>query len=397
MKGKDFVFIGNQPWDVPIGSNCKNIAEVVARNNRVLYVNMPLNRFTLLRNNADDREFIENRKAVLKGKKKPLNHIKDGLYTYDPPVVIESINFLPDGALYDYFNRRNNWKIYREILKGTKELEFKDFILFNDSEMFQGFYAPEMLRPALSVYYSRDNLISTDYFKKHGVRLEPQLIAKYDLCTSNSLYLKDYCAQHNSNSYYVGQGCDLSIFDPEKEYDTPSDFKNITQPIIGYIGALLKLRLDIELLENLAEKHPEWSLVLVGPEDEHFQASKLHQMKNVHFLGSKKPGELGHYLAPFDVAINPQSLNPMTVGNYPRKIDEYLALGKPTVATKTRAMEIFADHVYLAEGLEDYESCIQRALDENSPEKEKARIELARSHSWENSVDEIYRAIEQHY
>jgi hypothetical protein len=33
-------------------------------------------------------------------------------------------------------------------------------------------------------------------------------------------------------------------------------------------------------------------------------------------------------------------LNETTKGNYPRKIDEYLAMGKPVVATKTIAMDI---------------------------------------------------------
>ncbi|MEJ7660035.1 MAG: hypothetical protein WKG07_10665 [Hymenobacter sp.] len=41
-------------------------------------------------------------------------------------------------------------------------------------------------------------------------------------------------------------------------------------------------------------------------------------------------------------------LNDITIGNYPLKIDEYLAMGRPVVATRTRAMELFADHVYLA-------------------------------------------------
>ena len=50
--------------------------------------------------------------------------------------------------------------------------------------------------------------------------------------------------------------------------------------------------------------------------------------------------------------LNPQLLNEVTIGNYPRKIDEYLAMGKPTVATKTEGMSVFADYTYLAEDKE---------------------------------------------
>jgi len=395
LEGKDFIVIGDQPWDVPIGSNCKDIAALIAQKNRVLYINKPLNYFTLWRNKPADRDYITRRKAVLNGKEKALKHIQDQLYTFDPPLLLNSINWLPDGAIYNYFNKKNNRKLYNAIREQVHILDMKDFYLFNDSEMFLGYYAQSMLKPKLAIYYSRDNLVSTAYFRRHGIRTEPKVIADYDLATANSLYLKDYCARFNRNSFYVGQGCDLSIFDPSQEHALPADMQGIEKPVIGYIGALIELRLDISLLEELARRRPEWSLVLVGPEDETFKKSALHQLKNVHFLGAKKPTELAQYLAHFDVAINPQRVNPMTIGNYPRKIDEYLAMGKPTVATRTRAMEIFEGQVYLGQTLEDYEQNIRTALAENCPEKEQQRIAFAQTHSWENSVNEIYQAIQK--
>lgn len=42
----------------------------------------------------------------------------------------------------------------------------------------------------------------------------------------------------------------------------------------------------------------------------------------------------------FDVCMNPQLVNEITIGNYPRKVDEYLALGKPVIATKTLTMDL---------------------------------------------------------
>lgn len=395
LENQNFIFVGNQPWDVPIGSNCKNIAEVVAKKNTVLYVNRPLDRITKMKNDPKDKEFIARRLAVLEGKAEAITHIKDGLYTLDPAVLMESINWLPDGFIYDWALNSISKKFFSEIRKAAAKMNFDEYYFFNDSEMFQGFLAPELLESKLNIYYSRDNLTSTGYFKKHGLRLEPQLISKYDLAVANSLYLKDYCAKHNNNSYYVGQGCDLSIFDPSLNHAEPHEFANIPHPRIGYIGALLRLRLDLTLLEDLAAKRPDWSFVYVGPEDEDFQSSRLHQMDNVYFLGSKKPEELGQYLSAFDLAMNPQELNEMTIGNYPRKIDEYLAMGKPTLATPTRAMEVFKNHVYLAEGVLGYEKAIELALQEDSESKETARMQFAQSHSWENSVNEIYKAIQE--
>ena len=36
IKNKDIVVVGIQPWDIKIGSNCKNISETFAHHNRVL-------------------------------------------------------------------------------------------------------------------------------------------------------------------------------------------------------------------------------------------------------------------------------------------------------------------------------------------------------------------------
>lgn len=394
-KNRDYIIVGLQPYDSPIGSNCINIANEIAKHNRVLYVNNPLDTKTLLNNrNSNDERFLL-RKKVLSGATKALTQKSTNLWELNPRVTLNSINWLPDNWMYDLLNKRNNNHFAREIKKAIKNLDFKDFILFNDSDMLRSFYLKELLKPVASVYYSRDNLITQDYFNKHGERLEAKLIKKSNAATANSLYLRDYCQQFNPNSYYVGQGCETDLFDPNEDHEKPEDLPNNGKPIIGYIGALLQIRLDIPLLEKLAESKPDWNFVMVGPEDEHFKASKLHQQNNVFFTGSKKPTELPQYLSYFDVALNPQALNELTVGNYPRKIDEYLAMGKPSVATKTRAMEIFKDHVYLAEGLEEYQNYIEQALNDNSPEKEKARIDFARGHTWEASTREIYAAIEK--
>ena len=134
---------------------------------------------------------------------------------------------------------------------------------------------------------------------------------------------------------------------------------------------------------------------LVGPEDEDFRNSKLHELDNVFFLGRKDASQLPAYVKGFDIAMNPQVVNDWTIGNYPRKIDEYLAMGKPTLATRTKAMEMFREHVYLANTKEDYLELAQRALDENSKERIQARINFAKSHTWENNVKAIYEAIKK--
>ena len=391
ITGRDIVITGLQAWDNDIGSNCINIAKEFAKDNRVLYVNFPLDSKTLIKSKSDPK--IQKRLSIIKNEKDDLEKVGDNIWTLYPKTTIQSINWIGIESIFDFFNKRNNTKLAFEISKAMKRLNFDKFFIFNDSDMFRSFYLKEFLKPELYIYYSRDNLIAVDYWKKHGIRIEAELIAKSDLCTANSTYLADYCRQFNPNSYYVGQGCDLSLFNPNLMTDVPEDIKTIKSPIIGYVGALVGLRLDIKLLEFIAENRPQWNIVLVGPEDENFKNSRLHSFSNVHFLGPKKMEDLPLYVEAFDVCINPQLVNEVTIGNYPRKIDEYLAMGKPTVATSTTAMEVFADYCYLANNKEGYIKSIEAALSTNTGEEEKRRRDFAMTHTWENNVGEIYNAM----
>lgn len=391
VQGRDIVVVGQQPWDVEIGSNCKNLALEFSRYNRVLYVNSPLDRITFMKKKSDPK--VQKRIAVIEHKEPGLVQIQNNLWNLYPDRMIESINWVKSHYLFNVFNKINNKRFALPIQQAIMELGFRDVILFNDNDMFRSFYLKELLKPGVSVYYSRDNMIAVDYWKHHGTKIEPELIAKSDVCTANSTYLANYCRQYNPESYYVGQGCELEAFTGYRDKGLPADMVNIQRPVIGYVGALQSIRLDMELLAYIAEQRPDWSIVLVGPEDDEFKASRLHDIKNIYFLGGKKPDELPQYINAFDVCLNPQLVNPVTIGNYPRKIDEYLAMGKPVVATATEAMSIFSAHTYLAVTKDDYLELINKALVENTEQLQQERVAFASSHTWENSAGEIYKAI----
>ena len=388
IKNRDFIVVGLQALDSRIGSNCINIAHEIARHNRVLYVNYPLDRLTKIREKTDPLVIKRNR--IMKGIEPELVQVNENMWNLYPKTTLESISQLPWNGLFDWFNKINNKRFAREIKKAIKKLNFRNYFIFNDSDMFRSFYLKELLHPEMYIYYTRDNLIAVDFWKKQGIRTEAALMAKSDLVVANSTYLADHARKFNPHSYYVGQGCDVSLFDKSLIKSEPEDLKSIKRPLIGYIGALFSLRLDIDVLVYLAKQRPDWQVVLVGPEDDSFKASELHSIPNVYFLGSKKMEELPAYLNYFDVALNPQKLNEVTIGNYPRKIDEYLAMGKPTVGTLTKAMEVFADYTYLAVTKEDYLQLVEKALTENTAELASSREVFAKSHTWENNVLEIY-------
>ena len=365
----------------------------MAKQNRVLYVNHPLDRITYLKNEND--KLNKERAEVIQGKKKALNREMENLWVYNPKMVVEPVNRIPLKPVFDFFNMINTKRFAREVKTALKELGFKNIIIFNDSSMFLGSSLRKYLNADFYYYYIRDNLVHSihPYWNTHGKRIERKMIENADAVVTNSLYYTDYAQQYNQNSFMVGQGCDTSLFDYKaREIEIPEDLARIPHPVIGYIGFLTRKRLDLELLASLSAARPEWSIVLIGPEDDVFRNSSLHHLKNVYFLGAKPPETLPNYIKGIDVCINPQVVNLATIGNYPRKIDEYLAMGKPVVATKTKAMEYFRDYTYLATDADDYLRMISKALKENNSEYSEKRREFALEHSWENNLKEIWRA-----
>lgn len=382
--------ISLQPWYYPIGSNCKNIARQLARHNRVLYVNMPVSRKVYHQKNNETG--VAKHIEIIKSKQPNIVEIGPNFWQFFPTSILESIGSIPIRFVFDFLNRINNKRFAADIKKAIQSLGFDQIILFNDNDIYNGFRLKELLKPALYIYYMRDFLQGYHYWKKHTTVLEPKLIAKSDVVVTNSLLYAEYCKKLNDRSFFVGQGCSFEIFDIHKKRAIPDVLQAMQRPIIGYVGFLDAERLSVDIISHIARERPQYQIVLVGPEDEVFASSTLHHISNIHFIGRRPMEELADFVAAFDVCINPQLVNPITSGNYPLKIDEYLAMGKPVVATKTIAMGLFTAYCYLADSISDYPQLLDEALAANGTEDQSRRVAFARSHTWEACLEKIAEA-----
>ncbi len=390
--GKKVIMFSVQPQDIEIGSNSVNLSIEFQRDNEILYINNPLDINSLL---FDRSRSSKNRRKTLFFRAPELVKATDKMWVLNPRTVLLSINRLPHGWLYMQLLKFNNWLFAQRVKKAAKKIGFTDFSIFNDCDMFRSLYMKDYLKPNVYCYYFRDNFISVPYWKRHLGPIEIELARKADVCFANSMYLHEKLLKSNPNSYMVGQGVDLSLWEPDREYPLPADLP-IDKPIVGYIGALVSLRLDIELLEFCATQLPQYNFLLIGIQDDDFRNSKLHQMENVIFMDNMAQDMLPAYVSRFAVCINPQLINEMTIGNYPRKLDEYLAMGKPVVATMTGGSRLFESHVYLVETKEEYRDKLIEAVEEDGSMRDE-RIAFARSHNWDNSISKMYNAINKTY
>lgn len=391
---RDFIITSLQTWDIEIGSTIKNTALEISKQNRVLYINTPMDISIRLRGNRQSPSYIR-RMAVIKGETSPLRQINANMWVLDCPFMLFSANFLP-APLFNIVNRKNNARIARWIVEQAAALDFKNYIHLIDTDIYRSRYLKEYIHPSVSIYYRRDYVIGEAYWRRHGTRLEPELAASADLVLANSTRFAAELQAYNPHTYPIETGVNLKLYNPAKKYETPGDMQDIPRPIIGYMGTINSTRLDGDLLYQIISQRPDYSFVFTGPEDDIFRRNRIHSLKNAYFTGQKKVDELPAYIAAYDVCINPQMVNEITDGNYPLKIDEYLAMGKPTVATSTHTMRhIFANHTHLATTPEEWLSAIDRAVTEADDEElAKQRIAFAETHSWVHSVKKIYDIID---
>ncbi|MCC6723212.1 MAG: glycosyltransferase, partial [Saprospiraceae bacterium] len=168
--------------------------------------------------------------------------------------------------------------------------------------------------------------------------------------------------------------------------------------IIGFTGNINEYRLNYPLFKQIAEQHPDKTLVLVGPiNSDCYKDHGLDKMPNVILTGGKHIRELPAFLQHFDVTLIPFLKNKLTASIYPLKVNEYLAAGKPVVATNfSEDIRSFADVAYIADSEEDFVQAIDRAIAEDSAELKEQRVAWAHQNTWTERVKQFWEIVDQH-
>ena len=162
--------------------------------------------------------------------------------------------------------------------------------------------------------------------------------------------------------------------------------------VVGYIGWMAPHRLDVPLVEELVAAHPEWGFAFAGPVDPAVR-EPLAAFPNAHFLGTVPHEQLPAVVAGFDVCLLPHLVNTHTAGNDPLKLYEYLAAGKPVVATPVAGVERFGNLVTRASTTGEFGDAIRTALAEPPGERVPARQAFAAANSWTARAGQVERLL----
>ncbi len=228
-------------------------------------------------------------------------------------------------------------------------------------------------------------------------QLDNELVSRSDIVFTTSRGQWQLRHGVNPDTYLIPNGVDFSLFNRALDIgtDMAPDIAPLRRPIVGYVG-WLGYQIDVDLLLYVAEACPECTLVLVGPDclAEDARQRRLRGLPNVRFLGRKQMRELPGYLKAVDVALIPYVIGDHTLTVYPLKLHEYLAAGRPVVATALPELQPFRQVVRIADTYEQYVRQIREAMADRDPLAVEGRVAVARENTWEQRVAEIYRVLE---
>lgn len=184
------------------------------------------------------------------------------------------------------------------------------------------------------------------------------------------------------------------VFTPDRAFPVPEDLADLPRPIVGYVGNL-RDRIDFDLIRNMALRHPEWSVVLIGSAHGALDVHALAEIPNIRLMGVRPYDEALNYIRNFDVAMMPHISNELTENMNPLKLYVYFALGVPVVTTEVANISDIGPYVSVATSHDDFIGRTEALLRDKAQKMDTAqREDVLKRVSWTARVDDILRALD---
>lgn len=391
MTNRNIICLSSTEWGGNYIKATVELMKELATTNNLLFVNSP---YTI----KDIFDGLRGRKDVELGRslglKSRINKITlpngGTVHLFTPPPVI-TINFLPEGALYQTLLKFNGWLLRITAAKALKKLgmtaDLINFVAFNPG---MGVVTGRRFNEKTLIYHCYDEMRgASPWLQKHGVALEDRFLKMADgvIVTSKGLYQAK--KEASKACYVVKNAVNIDLFSKGFHADVGAE------KVVGYIGSIDE-RLDYDLLMHLIEHMPDTRFVFVGRITTELAGQEpLKKHPNVVFTGAKTPDELPGYLKTFSAGIIPFVKSDFTKGIYPMKINEYLAAGLPVISTDFSNLDDFEGIIKITGDKATFLNDLQSELATDNPEKRNGRLEIAKQNTWTVRAVELSNAIEK--
>ena len=389
LEARSIVCVGFNDWSSEVWTNQHHLMARLAVRNRVLFVeSLGVRRPTLAR-----RDVRRMAKRAVRGVARPRREV---VTAAGSRLAVLSPLVLP--AHSNPLARRANRRVLPWLVgRATSSLGLERPILW--AYVPQAELLLDSLRPELVVYHCVDDIAAHPRIDAPSFRAaEERFAARADLVLASSRPLAQRMQQLSAHVHYLPNVADTDLFASARAAG-PLDaaIAVLPEPRIVFTGAIAAAKVDLQLVAELAELQPDWSIVLVGPVglgDPETDVSSLSRLANVHLLGPRRYEELPTVLRGAQAAIIPYRRNQLTASVFPMKVYEYLAAGLPVVATPLESLQGVAGISFGADAGEVAER-LRAALAEDGPHARASRARLAEGHSWNARLAEIAQLVER--
>jgi len=252
------------------------------------------------------------------------------------------------------------------------------------------------LQPQAVVYDCMDELSAFRFAPPELLRRETELLARADLVFTGGRSLYEAKRARHPRVYPFPSSVDVPHFARARgRVDEPEDQAAIPGPRLGFFGVIDE-RMDLELIDAVAARRPEWQIVLLGPVVK-IDPADLPRRPNLHYLGGKPYEQLPNYVAGWDVALLPFARNEATRYISPTKTPEYLAAGRSVVSTSIRdVVQPYGDAglVRIADTVDEFVAATEAALSDDVAEHRRRADAVLADMSWERTWAQMAALVE---
>jgi glycosyltransferase involved in cell wall biosynthesis len=265
------------------------------------------------------------------------------------------------------------------------------------------FYTPMALpllthfAPSAVVYDCMDELALFENAPRQLLQRESALLKTADVVFTGGPSLYASKNSRHPNVHCFPSSVDATHF--EQALDRTNDHplqENLPHPRLGYYGVIDE-RMDLPLVAALADAHPEWQIMMVGPVVK-IDPLTLPVRPNIHYFGQRPYQSLPQFLAGWDVCLMPFVLNDSTKFISPTKVLEYMAAELPIVSTAiTDVVTPYGETVFIARDIAEFILHCEQAVTLNDQVKgvmAKKMRKIIRQTSWEDTVRKMSSLIQ---
>jgi glycosyltransferase involved in cell wall biosynthesis len=380
LTGQDILILSTQDWD-SLPTRKHRFARWWAEDgNRVLYVEQQMHLAGWL---VEARKQSGRLWRWLRGPRQ----VAPNLWVFTLPVV------LPFFQMSGVVNRINNAVLMPVLRKQLRRLGFHDHVLWTYTPHSADFVG--RLGERAAVYECVDDFTASRGLVSSTVigRLERKLIEAVDLLvtTHASLHESRHAWAHRAAVVPNGVDADHLARAADPALPVAQALAGIRHPVIGYLGTI-NYWIDTQLLARIARQHPDWTVVMVGPQDILAHMEPLKDLANVVLTGRVPYSDVPHYVRAFDVCVNPYVLDGVAEHCSPLKLYEYIATGKPVVSVDMPEAHRFEGLIGIARDAQSFVEMVEQAV--HAPDgRDAERIAEARKHTWRSRYEAVTRLL----